>query len=82
MLRKLAFRQRQQACKYWIAFATLQQIARTAKATTKKRYRYQQYIIQQTLLANQVQIKHPDELEAESDAAHEAEEAELHEQLR
>ena len=82
MLRKVVFRQRQQACRYWIVFATLHQIARVAKATTKKRFRYQQFIIQQTLLQNQVAIKHPDELEAESEAERLAEEAELQEQAR
>ena len=55
----------------------MNQILKIARAESKMRLRYQQYIIQQTLLANQVQVKHPEELEAESDAAHEAEEAML-----
>ena len=38
-----------------------------------RKIRYQEYIIHQTFLANQVQVKHPDEILAEEEAKKEEE---------
>ena len=40
ILRKVVLRQRQQACKYWLTFSTLNQILKVVRAESKKRLRY------------------------------------------
>ena len=74
MEQKTKFRQRQLACKLWVTFALIDKTLRKVRSEMNKKIRYQEYIIHQTFLANQMKVKHPDEIEAE-EAAAKAEEA-------